>query len=79
MKKLIIITTIVLLASIISTLCFTAALGNDFIAFASGNNMSIEEAFDRLEDDFEDRFDAPDNDDLDEPDFDDDYDMYDYD
>ncbi len=78
MKKLIIITTIVLLASIISTLCFTAALGNDFIAFASRNNMSIEEAFDRLEDDFEDRFDAPD-DDLDEPDFDDDYDMYDYD
>ena len=41
MKKLIIITTVVLLASIISTLCFTAALGNDFIAFASGNNMSI--------------------------------------
>lgn len=78
MKKLIIITTIVLLASIISTLCFAAALGNDFIAFASRNNMSIEEAFDRLEDDFEDRFDAPD-DDLDEPDFDDDYDMYDYD
>ena len=29
MKKLIIITTVVLLASIISTLCFTAALGND--------------------------------------------------
>lgn len=78
MKKLIIITTIVLLASIISTLCFTAALGNDFIAFASGNNMSIEEAFDRLEDDFEDRFDAPD-DDLDGSDFDDDYNMYDYD
>lgn len=78
MKKLIIITTVVLLASIISTLCFTAALGNDFIAFASGNNMSIEEAFDRLEDDFEDRFEAPD-DDFDEPDFDDDYDMYDYD
>lgn len=79
MKKLIIITTIVLLASIISTLCFTAALGNDFIAFASRNNMSIEEAFDRLEDDFEDRFEAPDDDDLDEPDFDDDYDMHDYD
>ena len=78
MKKLIIITTVVLLASIISTLCFTAALGNDFIAFASRNNMSIEEAFDRLEDDFENRFETPD-DDLDEPDFDDDYDMYDYD
>ena len=41
--------------------------------------MSIEEAFDRLEDDFEDRFEEPDDDDLDEPDFDDDYDMYDYD
>lgn len=79
MKKLIIITTVVLLASIISTLCFTAALGNDFIAFASRNNMSIEEAFDRLEDDFDDRFDVSDNDDLDEPDFDDDYDMYDCD
>lgn len=79
MKKLIIITTVVLLVSIISTLCFTAALGNDFIAFASGNNMSIEEAFDRLEDDFEDRFDAPDDDDLDGSDFDDDYNMYDYD
>ncbi len=79
MKKLIIITTVVLLASIISTLCFTAALGNDFIAFASGNNMSIEEALDRLEDDFEDRFEAPDDDDFNEPDFDYDYDMYDYD
>lgn len=79
MKKLIIITTVVLLASIISTLCFTAAFGNDFIAFASRNNMSIEEAFDRLEDDFDNRFDVSDNDDLDEPDFDDDYDMYDYD
>ena len=78
MKKLIIITAVVLLASIVSTLCFTAVLGNDFIAFASGNNMSIEEALDRLEDDFEDRFEAPD-DDLDEPDFDDNYDLYDYD